>query len=201
MSRLVQDGKSTQKLYTRYAIKDRIPLEMESTIQPVVMLDDLRDQSPDTFLTKRASFYALQGGVVANFSTITLLNPAGSGRLLLVIAMNPIGNGQCLIEISGGASAPAGNATTEKFWNSRFGFFPGLPVGQGRVGTVGSSILGIANQCNSNVGVNGGRWIDMSGIILDENVCLTTQCSLSNTGFENTIVWDEVDKTIVPGLP
>lgn len=199
MTRIVQDGQFGQKLYTRFNVRDRIPLEVEPSIQPVVIMDDLRQQQ-DIFSVRRASGYALATGGVGFNGAISLQNPAGSGTILAILAMCPIGPGSMVHTIVvgvGGASV-----VTERYWNTRFGALPSsaAPVGQMRVDNgIGLTGLIIAKQPMSSVGINGGRWLDYTGIFLDENTAILTQSDQGNSAWENTIVWDEINKTALSG--
>lgn len=82
---LIQNPEISQKLQTLTGIRQRFMAPtMHHEVQPVIVLDDLSNQSPDQETVRRCSMMGVAAAVAGQQSFVDLQNPAGSGVVAVV---------------------------------------------------------------------------------------------------------------------
>lgn len=157
----IQEVTTSQKLIKKFALVGQISPQLDETIVPVVVLDDLSDSEEWRwgFLEDTRA-----GGGVGTFNTWSLDNPAGSGSLvqLLTVAFSSPDAQMWVVHLNGG-TAILGLALAPEFQDLRGPFTPPLvprriPIGTPHWEALGAA-LGLLHVSNIPLGAGVmGHW-------------------------------------------
>ena len=126
MSVKIQEVTTSQKLIKKFALVGQISPQLDETIVPVVVLDDLSKLTPDDV----PCFGGVsRAAVVAEYSHVSLVNPPGSGVLLKIdaITVNSGTSGIVLFHSGGYAGATVNPSYRDsRLWTQ--GGVPQVPI-------------------------------------------------------------------------
>lgn len=196
---LIQRADLLQRLLRGLDIKGQrgAALTLDPTVAPVVVLEDLTAQSVGRDPLNRRAFGSVTAGPVAGQQSIaTLLNPAGSGVLVIVKGFHcaPSTTMTTVFGLADPLALPPTLATP--WWMDPRN--PGVPGVRFTSGT--DAVLRIVTElvrinAGTTAGLGPAVWPPDFALVIREGQAFGAQVTLANTAATFTFLWDEVQVT------
>jgi len=132
---LIQRGDIANRLIRRFGLKQRSPApELNRSVQPVVIVDDIRESTEYEFRTSRHCMGSVSvGALAANNSQVSLKNPTGSGIIARVrqLWISSEALSRPAVLLNQGTLTTLFGSTVKAFLDSRLGIATsGVPICQ-----------------------------------------------------------------------
>jgi hypothetical protein len=195
---VIQRGELNLRLARGLEVRQRSGqgLLLADQVVPVVQLEDLTKQSLAVEPGERRAYMSSGGliaGVAAQFGAAAILNPVGSGALLVVRGFHAFSSVTQLVSwgITDSLNLPA--TVAAPWWSDPRN--TGIPLATCRTGTPAANIV-LTDLLRTNVGATTLQsiavWPSDFALVLVEGQGFAGQSNLANTAVGFSILWDEI---------